>query len=153
MIHRSLETDLKQLQDTNVDVVLVCLDDYELMKLGIQWNDYRQTAKLHHLKLLRLPMIEGGTPSSLQELENILNLLSNELLQSKSIVCHCRCGIGRAGLVAACLLIRLGICTDASSAIHFVRSKRHIKAIETQSQEHFIKTYVEWKKDSSVLFF
>ena len=62
-------------------------------------------------------------------------LLKNELLDGKNIIFHCRGGKGRAGTVAAILLIDFGY--DKKEAIDLVRSKR-VGAIETEKQEKFI---------------
>ena len=61
-----------------------------------------------------------------------------EQLIGKNIIFHCRGGKGRAGTVAAILLIDFGY--DKKEAIDLVRSKR-VGAIETEKQEKFIFSY------------
>lgn len=61
--------------------------------------------------------------------------LTNDLGDGRSVVIHCRGGLGRAGLVAAKLLVMMG--QDASLAIKKVRSVRP-GAIETVEQEHYV---------------
>ena len=65
-------------------------------------------------------------------------LLKNELIEGKNIVLHCRGGKGRAGTVAALLLIDFGV--KKEEAIQLVRSRRK-GAIETKEQEDFIFSY------------
>jgi ADP-ribosyl-[dinitrogen reductase] hydrolase len=53
-----------------------------------------------------------------------------------NIVIHCRGGIGRAGMVAARLLVELGDAPDV--AIAKVRVARHPRAVETLEQERWV---------------
>jgi hypothetical protein len=43
----------------------------------------------------------------------------------QSVVIHCRAGVGRAGMIAACVLLRLGAATSAGDAIAQVRQAGH----------------------------
>lgn len=54
------------------------------------------------------------------------------------VVVHCRGGLGRAGLVAALLLIENG--PPAEAAIRTVRAARP-GTIETAAQERYVRTY------------
>jgi len=60
------------------------------------------------------------------------------LLSGYNILVHCKCGLGRAGTTAACVLKTFGY--NSHEAIDFVRSKRS-KAIQTKKQEDFILNY------------
>jgi ADP-ribosyl-[dinitrogen reductase] hydrolase len=51
-------------------------------------------------------------------------------------VVHCRGGLGRAGTVAACLLIEFG--TSPAEAITLVQTQRP-GAIETMAQENYVR--------------
>jgi ADP-ribosyl-[dinitrogen reductase] hydrolase len=53
-------------------------------------------------------------------------------------ITHCRGGLGRAGLVAALLLIETGL--EAEAAIRAVRAARP-GAIETAAQERYVRAY------------
>ena len=65
-------------------------------------------------------------------------LLKNELIDGKNIVLHCRGGKGRAGTIAAILLVEFNY--EKKEAIDLVRSKRK-GAIESKVQENFIENY------------
>ncbi len=65
-------------------------------------------------------------------------LLKNELIDGKNIVLHCRGGKGRAGTIAAILLIEFNY--EKQEAIDLVRSRRK-GAIESKIQEDFIFSY------------
>lgn len=55
-------------------------------------------------------MVEGFAPSSPSSLDAQLDrLIQNHTLRGDSVLAHCRGGIGRAGLVASCWMIKMGM--------------------------------------------
>ena len=60
-------------------------------------------------------------------------------LDGENVVLHCMGGLGRSGLLAACLLVDGGLSADA--AIREVREARDPRAVETQVQEEFVARY------------
>ena len=60
------------------------------------------------------------------------------MIDGKNIVLHCRGGKGRAGTIAAILLVEFNY--KKQEAIDLVRSKRK-GAIESKVQENFIENY------------
>ena len=61
--------------------------------------------------------------------------ISEQLRQGGAVVVHCRGGLGRAGMVAAMLLVMTG--EDPRRAIERVRAVRP-GAIETPAQEAYV---------------
>lgn len=69
------------------------------------------------------------------------------------ILVHCRGGVGRAGVVACCWMIRVGLCgwpapeqdviSFVEKVIILIRRRRSIKALETYEQVKFLVEYVE----------
>lgn len=81
----------------------------------------------------------------LDEIEPIIDqIVTKTSVDGENVLCHCRGGIGRAGLVACCYLIKIGAVTSFENAIRFVRTRRSPKAIETKKQEDYIEEY--WNK-------
>jgi len=66
--------------------------------------------------------------------------------EGRNILCHCRGGVGRAGLIACCYLLKCGYTKKYSEAIKIVRAQRSPQAIETRKQEDFIANYSSWLK-------
>jgi len=96
---------------------------------------YKNNLKWHHL-----PITDLSAPNLdfKYKWENTKVLLKNELINGQNLVLHCRGGKGRAGTVAAILLIDFGI--EKKEAIELVRSRR-TGTIETKKQEDFIFAY------------
>lgn len=73
---------------------------------------------------------------------------------------HCRGGVGRAGVVACCWIMKLGVCgwlrptpmdgvdqpalAYVEKVVSFVRRRRSPKAIETFEQVKFLLEYVQF---------
>lgn len=161
-----------------------CLDDTELEFLGVPWPEYERGAKKIGIDILRcvlqyflaaltiyilplssLPIPEGLPPLSPASLDvHLVDLIHRYTLQGFPILAHCRGGVGRAGLIACCWMIRLGLCgsiipnspegsTDnlaqdvlsfVETVISLVRRRRSMKAIETYEQVKFLVEYVEY---------
>ena len=94
----------------------------------------------NNLKWYHLPIVDLGSPNKdfKYKWETTKVLLKNELLAGQNIVFHCRGGKGRAGTIAAILLIDFG--HEKKEAIELVRERRK-GAIETKTQEDFITAY------------
>lgn len=82
--------------------------------------------------------VAGGTgpPHAVSEEEPL-----DEFGAVQGIVFHCRGGVGRAGLMAACLALRLGVVTSSAAAVSWIRKRRSKTAVETSKQEAFVDHY------------
>ncbi len=76
--------------------------------------------------------MEGGPPSSIDTFEPIVDHVLSLLFSGASVLCHCRGGVGRAGLLASCVLIAAGVSTSPGDAIALVRKRRHVSFVLSQ---------------------
>lgn len=171
---RDLDTDLRRISQAGARCIVCCLDDEELEFLGIRWSDYVSSAHRAGMDILRIPLPEGLAPLSPQSLdESLTKLIDGYTLRGVSILVHCRGGLGRAGLVACCWALKIGLCgwinVDLSvspspgeaadgmethvrrdtlqlveRAITVVRRRRSVKAVETLEQVRFLTEYVDY---------
>jgi protein-tyrosine phosphatase len=146
MISRDVSLDLDRIVSLGIRTIICCLDDKELSYLGAPWTQYSQEAEKRQLNIIRIPIVEGRAPNTIEDVETILKEIDTKMGPGSHVLCHCRGGIGRAGLIASCYLIRKGFCANANEAIAMVRKRRSPKAIETLEQEQFIHKYAHWWK-------
>lgn len=129
----------------------------------------RHESKLELLTKLshRIPIPEGLAPASLELFDvHLTRLISVYTLAGVPVLAHCRGGVGRAGLVACCWMLKLGLCGWVSTsgdgeptgegrvrrdtleqvekAIGIVRRRRSLKAIETYEQVKFLVGFVDY---------
>jgi protein-tyrosine phosphatase len=72
--------------------------------------------------------------------QEVILVIDEVVSEGKKVIAHCRGGIGRAGLVAACYLVfKLKLKPD--DAIHSVRSRRDKRCVESRKQVDFIVKY------------
>jgi len=85
------------------------------------------------LTLIHLPIIEMGAPElSMVEFDEFLReQVVQRLAAGENVNCHCRGGVGRAGTISACLLLKLGLVGSAKQAITSVRQKRDKRCVES----------------------
>ncbi|KAK4052472.1 hypothetical protein OIV83_002274 [Microbotryomycetes sp. JL201] len=157
-ICRDLRVDLSRARDQGVRLVICCLDDHELAFLGSPIDEYLAVVDELDMQLVRIPMVEGFAPASPQALDQELDRVIKECtLRGYNVLAHCRGGIGRAGLVACCWLIKMGIVGGeghemmreqpmrvVERVIDVIRRRRSIKAIETPVQVSFLLAYVAY---------
>ncbi|CAA7259261.1 unnamed protein product [Cyclocybe aegerita] len=169
---RDLQTDMMRMKQLGVSCIVCCLDDSELDFLGAPWPEYERCAKNNRIDVLRLPTPEGLPPVSTSHLDDYLvDLINRYTLRGIPILVHCRGGVGRAGVIACCWMIRLGLCgwvedtpltknpadfADTANpnpspesvafverVIGLVRRRRSLKAVETYEQVKFLVDYVD----------
>jgi protein-tyrosine phosphatase len=124
-------------RQSGVDRVLSLLTSDEEQALDLK-NEARE-AKAHGMAFSSLPIPDRQVPSSESEISAVLDGLEADLSAGKNIVIHCRQGIGRTGLVAACLLIAKGMTPDG--AVRTLSLAREIPIPETEEQRRWIDHY------------
>jgi ADP-ribosylglycohydrolase/protein-tyrosine phosphatase len=140
---RDLDADLARLRaEYRAGVLVSLVEDHELTKLGIA--ELPACAAKHELHLVAFPIPDAGVPSSPSEAVALVETILAHLRFSRVVVIHCRGGLGRTGLVAACCLTALG--HDPGKAIGIVRAAR-AGTIENAAQEGFVRRFAqEWSR-------
>jgi protein-tyrosine phosphatase len=92
----------------------------------------------HGLDVIALAIPDAGIPSSMSAVADLVRDILARLRSGDDVVVHCRGGLGRTGLIAACVLTTTG--HDARQAMAMVRAARH-GAIENTRQEEFVRAF------------
>jgi protein-tyrosine phosphatase len=85
------------------------------------------------------PINDRSVPVSLSKFNEFLGSLNSELHKGLPIAIHCRAGIGRSSLIAACLLIKQGFV--AEDALRLIEEARGVPIPDTQEQRDWIKEF------------
>lgn len=132
---RDLGLDVSQLRYVHGTHVLVPLiEDHELPLLRVPLLP--EYARAVGMEVRRFPIPDMGIPASRKRFLALVDDLRARIAAGDKVVVHCRGGLGRAGTLAAAILIRGGVRPD--DAIRTVRSVRP-GAVETHSQEDFLR--------------
>ena len=132
---RDLALDLEAVRDWGAAAVVTLLEPKELTLLRVE--RLGEEVLRRNMLWFHLPIVDVSTPSERFEQEwNVAGEELRSMLRRRlDVMVHCRGGLGRAGTIAARLLIELG--TKPTAAIAMVRAARP-GAIETPEQEAFV---------------
>lgn len=130
-----LKGEMKHLALCGVDVLVSTLCDDEILELGL--TEEASVARRHGIEFLTFPIDDRGVPEKRTEFEELMTRLLREPCE-RSIVVHCRQGIGPSSMVAAGLLIRQGILPDVAWAK--VADARGRPVPDTEDQRDWIES-------------
>ena len=145
---RNIDTDVKYFREfLKVDTIICLLDPYELRTIGVDCLKYQKACQKYGVEFIQYPIIEMGVPPhSPSDFDSkVIKPLLEKICNRKRVICHCRGGIGRAGTVASCVLLKLGLTKDHKNTITTVRKLRDPKAVESQKQEDYIRAFSKIK--------
>lgn len=133
--HRDLGVDLDAIRAWGASTVITLITQKEFSLLGV--DSLGEEVMRRQMTWLHLPIVDVSIPDRKFEAQwaTVANGLHKELHSGKNVLVHCRGGLGRAGTIAARLLVELG-CSPAD-AISKVRAARP-GAIETREQETYV---------------
>jgi protein-tyrosine phosphatase len=139
-----LEGEMARWRQAGVDTVLSLLtseeeDDLDLAKEG-------REAEAQGMAFVSFPIADYQVPSSEVELAKVLERLDADLSSGKNAVVHCRQGIGRTGLVAACLLLMRG--WEPETAVKSLSAAIGFSVPETPEQRRWIDHYAATRTEA-----
>jgi protein-tyrosine phosphatase len=132
-----LEDEIRGWQNAGINTVLSLLTAGEEKDLDLTTES--PVAKREGLKFLSLPIPDRQVPSSPSQVAPVLDELDAELASGKNAVIHCRQGVGRSGMIAACLLVMRG--KGPGSAVMELERARGTPVPETAEQRQWIDLY------------
>jgi len=132
-----LRDDVASWKRAGIDTVLSLLTPDEERDLDLR--DEAGEAKAQGMGFGSFPVPDRQVPRSEAEWAEVLEKVTRALSEGKNVVVHCRQGIGRSGLVAACLLVRRGMSPGA--AVELVSAERGVSVPETSEQRDWIDQY------------
>ena len=116
-------------------VSLLTPDEEQDLDLGHE----ARIVKAGGMEFVSFPIPDRQVPNSETEMAAALERIDAELSAGRNVVVHCRQGIGRTGLVGACLLITKGLSSER--AVKTVSAARGNPVPETEEQRRWIDHY------------
>jgi protein-tyrosine phosphatase len=132
-----LEDEIASWRREGVDTVLSLLTPEEEGDLGL--NNEAHHVKARGMQFVSFPIPDREVPDSDAKVAAALEKLDADLSSGRNVVVHCRQGIGRTGLIAACLLVMKGLNPEA--AVKSLSAARGTSVPETAAQRRWIDHY------------
>ncbi len=105
----------------------------------LELGDEGREARAQGLDFISLPVEDRGVPESGSEIQATIERLNSNMASGKNVVIHCRQGVGRTGLLGACLLVSQGI--PPNTAVKMLSASRGLPVPETEEQRRWIDAY------------
>lgn len=139
---RDLDEDLAGLRTQGVDVLVTLTTQEELAWAGVP--DLELRARDAGLATLALPIRDQEAPGE-AAMATLSSSIRAHLDAGRCVVVHCMGGLGRSGLVAACVLVDRGL--PPTAALAAVREARGPRAVESAAQERALAAHADaWQE-------
>jgi protein tyrosine phosphatase (PTP) superfamily phosphohydrolase (DUF442 family) len=116
-----------------VDIVVSLVEQPEMPGL---MEAERALCEECSLDFLWFPIRDKTAPTSRDAISALAGQLANAISIGKSVAIHCRAGIGRSAVLAACVLIHLDI--DPAIALDMIAEARGTEVPETEAQRQWV---------------
>ena len=132
-----LEDEIDQWQREGLNIVVSLLEPAEIAELEI--DSEPNLCASRGIEYLSFPIPDRGVPPSVAAFDTFLAPVVKRLSSGVAVGVHCRAGIGRAGLTAACILVRAGI--PYPLAFPAISRARRVKVPDTEQQESWVQKF------------
>lgn len=134
-----LEEEVRQLRNAGVDVLVSALTPDEIDELTLAAEP--DICRANNISFLAFPVADRDVPDSYGAVRGFVEVLNKELCEGKAVVIHCRAGIGRSSLLAACTLVVQGMSVD--QAWTMIREGRGCNVPDTDLQRAWVERFAQ----------
>jgi len=134
--HQRIEDIIQGWRAEGIDCVVSLLEPTEIPAL----NDAEsELCREHGIEFVSFSIPDKSIPPSLESFVAVVGLLANRIASGHAVAIHCRAGIGRSAMLAACVLIWLHV--DAEVALDMIAEARGREVPETEEQRQWILAF------------
>lgn len=129
-----IDDDISSWHRAGINTVVSLLTSSEERDLKLTRES--EAAKSQGMGFISFPIEDRKTPTSEQNVAKLVEKMDEKLSEGQNLVVHCRQGVGRSGLIAACLLITRG--WSPQGATQELSEVRGVPIPETTEQRDWI---------------
>jgi protein-tyrosine phosphatase len=130
-----LEEEIIKLKKQHIGLWVSLLEQDETNELGLRNQPF--LCSKHGLEYVNFPIVDRHVPEKGNKIESLIDELYQKIRNGSSIVIHCRMGIGRSSIIAACILLKQGFKTE--QILQKITSARGLKVPDTDAQIQWLK--------------
>lgn len=102
-----LEEFLQEAEEAGINHILCLVSDEEIAEKSPEYLEAIHQSRIP-AQMWQHPIPDYGAPDQPYEILQAVESMKQVLIRGESVVIHCAAGIGRTGMVAIALLVRLG---------------------------------------------
>jgi protein-tyrosine phosphatase len=133
-----LQAEVEAWHSMGVRIIVSALEKKEILELELQEEENH--CKTMGLEFFSYPIPDRGVPASIQSTADFLQPRLGQLREGKNLAIHCRAGIGRSSLLAACLLMMSGE-ADTKIAFRRISKARNCPVPDGKEQEEWVRQF------------
>jgi protein-tyrosine phosphatase len=99
------------------------------------------------LNFISYPIPDRDVPGAGADFAELVNSLAERLRAGDSVAVHCRAGIGRSGLVSACVLGVLGVAPAPAFAM--LSRARGVAVPDTEAQAEWVRAFMRGRSGTT----
>ncbi len=134
-----LEDEIADWHRNSLNTVVSLLESSEVQELDLARE--QALCEHHGIAFLSFPLPDRGVPASWAAVAALVDPLVAKLRAGQCVGVHCRAGIGRSGLVAACILVRAGI--PFPQVFPILSRARGVRVPDTEAQEEWVQAFAK----------
>ncbi len=129
-----LEDEIKSLKIREVDYLVSLLESAEIWELGLEKE--KTLCEEQGIQFINFPIKDINTPNNSNEFIRLAGELANRMQEGKKVVIHCRMGIGRSSMLAAAVMIKLGM--KGEDVFDIISKYRKMQVPDTKEQREWV---------------
>ncbi len=135
-----LEDEIRSWRASGIDIVVSLLTSIEISEWGLQ--DELEVCRANSITYISYPIGDRQVPASPTNTIALVKEIHTWLEQDKGVAIHCRMGVGRSVLIAACVLVSQNMETD--DAFEAIGRARGISVPDTDEQRIWVAHLVRY---------
>jgi protein-tyrosine phosphatase len=132
-----LDEEIIKWKEAGIEVVVSLLEIEEVHDLGLQKE--ADLCRSSGIEFISFPIPDRGIPESDRKAVDLAADIFTRISTGSGVAIHCRAGIGRASLVAACALVSGGM--DADKAFSLIAQARGVGVPDTDQQRDWVRGF------------
>ena len=140
-----LADEIRAWREAGVQVVVSLLGPEEELELGL--SEEARLVPAGDLRFINFPIEDYGVPASETALHELVKEVEQLLDHGHNVGIHCRAGIGRSSLVAACLLVSSGQAVETS--FEQIQKARGVPVPDTVNQRTWVADFAHTSLSAS----
>ena len=124
-------------REEGIDIVVSLLEPEEVIELGLPGE--ADLCREQGIEFISFPIPDRGVPAALRETVALAQTVAMKVGEGKAVAVHCRAGIGRSSLIAACALVCSGL--DWEAALDMIGKARGVTVPDTEAQRDWVRAF------------